>query len=210
MYKNWQALTPVLTLLALGTACSDFLGSGSNLDRQEAADVADFMAASAIDGLDGIGVVGAPAASPQPAPAITFTRTFTVTRPCPAGGSITISGKVEGEIERDTRSGTLTENRTISMDDCTRPLRRGTVTLNTADGAPIAVNGQVTVQNGLHVAGSFTKQGTFQWSRSNGDSGSCTIDLSITWNRDGSTFTHTVKGTICGREIERTTTRTRG
>ncbi|GBD32773.1 hypothetical protein HRbin33_01747 [bacterium HR33] len=210
MRRKWTSLVPVMALLVFGTACSDFLGSGGNLDTQDAADVADFMAATAIDGLDGIGIVGAPAASAEAAPPITFTRTFTVTRSCPAGGTVTISGKVEGEIDRDTRSGTLTESRTISMDDCARELRRGTITLNTADDAPIAVNGQVTIENGHHVAGSFTKTGTFEWSRSNGDSGSCTIDLTITWSRDGNTFTHTVKGTICGREIERTTTRTRG
>ncbi len=210
MRTKWTSLAPAVALLAFGTACSDFLGSGGNLDTQDATDVADFMAATAIDGLDGIGVIGAPAASMEAAPAVVFTRTFTVTRSCPAGGSVTVSGKVEGEIDRDTRSGTLTENRSISFDDCARELRRGTITLNTADDAPITVNGQVTIENGSHVAGSFTKQGTFQWSQSNGDSGSCSIDLTITWSRDGNTFTHTVKGTICGRTVERTTTRTRG
>lgn len=209
MRTKWTTLVPVLALLAFGTACTDFLGSGGNLDTQDATDVADFMAATAIDGLDAIGVIGAPAASMEAAPAVVFTRTFTVTRSCPAGGSVTISGKVEGEIDRETRSGTLAESRTISLDDCARQLRRGTITLNTADDAPITVNGQVTVQNGVHVAGSFTKQGTFQWNRSNGDSGSCTIDLTITWSRQGNTFTHTVKGTVCGRTVERTITRTR-
>lgn len=210
MRTKGRTLVPVVTLLAFGTACGDFLGSEGNLDTQDATDVADFMAATAVDGLDGIGVIGAPVASMEAAPAVSFTRTFTVTRSCPAGGSVTISGKVEGEIDRDTRSGTLTDSRSISLDDCTRELRRGTITLNTADDAPLTVNGQVTVQNGVHVAGSFTKQGTFQWSRSNGDTGSCTIDLTIAWSRDGNTFTHTVKGTVCGRTIERTTTRTRG
>jgi hypothetical protein len=210
MRTKGVSLVPLVTLLAFVTACSDFLGSGGKLDTQEAIDVADFMAATAIDGLDGIGVVGAPAASPEASPAITFTRTFTVNRTCPAGGSVTISGRVEGEIDRGTGSGTLTENRTISMDDCARGSRRGTITLNTPDNAPITISGQVTIENGRHVAGSFTKQGTFVWSRSNGDSGSCTIDLTVTWSRQGNTFTHTVKGTICGREIDRTTTRTRG
>lgn len=208
MSRRWTPLVCLAAFVAAG--CSDFLGSAGGLNTEEAAEVAEFMAASAIEGLDGMGMVGAPAASVEAAAPITFTRTFTVTRPCPAGGSITMSGKVEGQIDRDTRSGTLTESRTTSMDDCARQFRRGTLTLNTPDGSPITINGQVTIQNGTHVSGSFTKKGTFEWSRSDGQSGTCTIDLSINWSREGNTFTHTVRGTVCGREVNRTTTRTRG
>lgn len=212
MRRMLKYLGPLAGLALLTAACSDTLGTGDPLSSEDAVEVADFMAASAIDGYDAIGTMGPSpeAGGPMTSSGFTFTKSFTLTRSCPAGGSLTVAGTVNGELDQETRSGTINVEKTIALNECARSRGEHTLTLNTAEDAPISVEGVIEVQSGHHVSGSFTKQGSFTWSKSNGDSGSCELDLAITWSRDGNTFTHTVTGTICSREVNRTTTRTKG
>ncbi len=193
-----------LSLLAgvalLAPACSDLSGPNHTLTDAEAAFLAEQMAGASLDGVSqsmagSPGMAGAPAAAPAAGP-ITWERTFTMTRPCPAGGTVTTSGSNKGTIDSDTHSGTIEVSHILAMADCAHTRDSVTITVNT--DPDITMTGTVNIEAGHRASGSFTKQGTFLWSTSDGRSGSCEVNLTITWNGDGS---HTMTGTVCGRDF---------
>jgi hypothetical protein len=187
--------------LVLLAACSDVAGPGE-LTTEEASFLADEFASSSLATL-GTGMGAMPGGAPpalEAGPPITWNRTWEATRNCPAGGTVTMAGSVNGEIDRDTRSGTLAVTHSMDMDDCART--RGDVTITVTTDPVITMTGSVSFQAGQRASGSFTKTGTFLWTTSDGRSGSCEVNLSITWGADGG---HSITGTMCAREINRHT-----
>lgn len=190
--------------LGLLAACADMSGPNHQLTDDEASFLAEEFAGVALDGVAGSmagspGLAGAPAMTDAPgAGPITWERTFTETHPCPAGGTVTTSGTNKGTIDSETHSGTVEVSHTLDMDECARV--RNDVTITVSTNPAITMTGTVTIEAGHRTAGSFTKTGTFLWTTSDGRSGSCEVDLTITWAADG---THTVTGTVCGKEISR-------
>lgn len=202
MHKRLRYLSFLAALSLLAAACSDLSGPNHQLTDDEAAFLAQEFAGVALDGVSSSmagspGYAGAPSAAPAAGP-ITWERSFTETRPCPAGGTVTTSGTTSGTIDSETHSGTANVTHTLVMVDCARIRHEVTITVNT-DPA-ITMTGTVTIEAGHRAEGSFTKTGTFLWVTSDGRSGSCEVNLSITWGADGS---HTVTGTMCGKEINR-------
>ena len=197
-----------LSLLAgtalLASACNDMTGPNHTLTDAEATYLAEQMAAASLDGVSQ-SMAGSPGLSPAIAGApgavdslgkITWERSFTMTRDCRAGGTLTTSGSNKGTINLDTRTGTIEVTHTLSMVNCAQTHDTVTITVNT--NPDITMNGTVNIEGGRRSSGSFTKQGTFLWQTSDGRSGSCQVNLTITWNADG---THTMTGTVCGRDF---------
>lgn len=202
MRKPLRHLSLLAGLTLLTAACSDLSGPDQQLTDDEAAFLAEEFASVALDGVTSSmagspGTAGAPAYAAAAGP-ITWERSFTETRPCPAGGTRTTSGTSKGTIDSETHSGTVEVSHTLSMDDCARTRDSVTITVNT-DPA-IVMAGTVIIEAGHRASGSFTKTGTFLWTTSDGRSGSCEVNLTITWGADGG---HTVTGTMCGKEISR-------
>lgn len=205
MQPSFRHLIALAGLALLATACGDNpLDPRHTLSDAEAAFLAEQMATSSLDGVSqsmagspGLapGVAGAPAAIDSGG-TITWERTFTMTRPCRAGGTVTASGDTKGTIDVLTHSGSVEINHVLSMDACAVTHDSVTITVNT--DPDITMDGTVSIEAGRRASGSFTKQGTFLWSTSDGRSGSCQVDLTITWNADG---THTMTGTVCGRDF---------
>jgi len=131
--------------------------------------------------------------------------TFERTHPCPAGGSVTVSGSVERTIDRTTRTGTLAVNAKRVENACAVQQRNGvTVTIT---GQPHTVMSVTqSFDKGVPGVRTQTQKGAFAWTRSNGRSGTCAIDLTSSF--DPATRTTTVKGTFCGRSVDDTRTRT--
>jgi hypothetical protein len=192
------------SLIALTTACSDGLGPNDAIDAEEAASIAldtDAITGDIIFGqmvLFGFGAeLAQSAGGGEP-------RTFSRTRPCPAGGSI----EVNGSIER-----TVTGERTMEFDAsaegkwnaCARTRREITRTI---DGE-FSITSHRKIVNG-QAAGpqTTTKEGHFTWSTSNDKSGEC--EFSVTSTRFPEEGRRTVQGSVCGREIDRTVTWSRG
>jgi len=204
MRKSLWYLSLLASVALLATACDNLSGPNHQLTDDEAAFLANEFAGVALDGVSGSmagspGMAGAPAANGAPsAGPITWERTFTETRPCPAGGTHTTSGSSKGTIDSETRSGTVEVNHVLAMDDCARTRGDVTITVNTSPA--ITMTGTVIIEAGHRASGSFTKTGTFLWATSDGRSGSCEVNLTITWGADGS---HTVTGTMCDKEIIR-------
>lgn len=202
MPKRFRHLSLLVGVPLLAAACSDLSGPNHQLTDDEAGFLAEEFAGVALDGVSSSmagspGYAGAPSAAPAAGP-ITWERSFTETRPCPAGGTVTTSGTTSGTIDSETHSGTAQVTHTLAMDDCARIRREVTITVNT--NPAITMTGTVTIEAGHRTSGSFTKTGTFLWETSDGRSGSCEVNLTITWGADG---THTVTGTMCGKEISR-------
>ncbi len=130
----------------------------------------------------------------------TVDREFSHTRACPKGGSTTLAGRVTGEADRETRTRTSEMKATKTDQNCSFEVdRRGaTVTVN---GNPnIALQHNMKIVNGAPSGLQTSSQkGAFTWQRSDGASGSCTVDVRSVFDPDAKT--HTVSGTMCDRQI---------
>lgn len=198
-----------LSLLAgaalLASACSDNLsGPNHTLSDAETAYLAEQMTSTSLDGVSQ-SMAGSPGLAPGMAGAptvvdsmgnTTWERTFTMTRPCPAGGTVTASGDTKGTMNMDTRTGSIEINHTLSMAACAQTRDSVTITVNT--NPDITMKGTVNIASGHRASSTFTAQGTFMWETSDGRSGSCQVDLTVAWNADG---THSITGTVCGRDF---------
>lgn len=150
----------------------------------------------------GIGSVVLFSEMPASAAPIPVDRSFTNTRRCPAGGSVTVAGTTRGELDRAARSLTLETLATRTESACAIPTRRaGGATLTVTGNPSVAIKANQKVVNGQPVGPQTTAQkGAFTWSASDGRSGSCTVDLvSVV---DFATLTYSVKGTLCGQTID--------
>ncbi len=130
----------------------------------------------------------------------TVDREFSHTRACPKGGSTTLAGRVTGEADRETRTRTSEMKATKTDQNCSFEVdRRGaTVTVN---GNPnIVLQHNMKIVNGAPSGLQTSSQkGAFTWQRSDGASGSCTVDVRSVFDPDAKT--HTVSGTMCDRQI---------
>jgi RNase P/RNase MRP subunit p29 len=130
----------------------------------------------------------------------TLDREFSHTRACPKGGSTTLAGRVTGEADRETRTRTSEMKATKTDQNCSFEVdRRGaTVTVN---GNPnIVLQHNMKIVNGAPSGLQTSSQkGAFTWQRSDGASGSCTVDVRSVFDPDAKT--HTVSGTMCDRQI---------
>jgi hypothetical protein len=130
---------------------------------------------------------------------------FERTHPCPAGGSVTVTGTVERAIDRVTRSGTLAVNAKRFENACAFRQRNG-VTVTVTGQPHTAITVTQSFDKGVPGIRTQTQKGAFAWTRSNGRSAACAIDLTSTF--DPATHTATIKGTFCGRPVDETRTRT--
>lgn len=134
------------------------------------------------------------------------TGTFERTHSCPAGGSVTVSGTVERTVDRATQTGTLALRAKRVENACATLLRNG-VTVTVTGQPHTAMTVTQSFDKGVAGVRTQTQKGAFAWTRSNGQSGVCTIDLTSTY--DPATGTGTASGTFCGRSVNETRTRTR-
>lgn len=130
--------------------------------------------------------------------------TFERTRACPMGGSVTVTGTVERAIDRATQSGTLAVNATRVENACAVQQRNGiTVTITGKPNTSLTVT--QSFNKGVPGVLTQTQKGAFSWTRSNGKSGTCTLELTSTF--DPATRSVSIKGTFCGRAVDETRTR---
>jgi hypothetical protein len=130
---------------------------------------------------------------------------FSHTRECPRGGSVSVTGSITGERDLDTRTATMQITTTNTHASCV--LGRGPDRTITITGNPsITFTANRKLVNGAPSGLQTTRKiGGFTYTTSGGASGSCQID--ITSSFDPATRTSTMKGTNCGRSIDVTTTR---
>lgn len=130
----------------------------------------------------------------------TINREFAHTRACPKGGTTTLAGRVTGEADRETRTRTHEMKATKTDQNCSFEAGRSGVTV-TVNGDPnVMLQHNAKIVNGAPSGLQTSSQkGSFTWKRSDGASGSCTVDVQSVFNPD--TKTHTVSGTLCDRQV---------
>jgi hypothetical protein len=196
--KNGIWVVAGLLAMGAGAACDDGLGPNDGMDVETAADIAletDAMAGEIVFGqllFVGFGAdPGLSANGEEP-------RSFSRSRPCPAGGNI----ELNGTIERTAHGDGVVEFEAAAngkWNACARTRREITRTINgefSLESHRRIVNGQAAGPQ------TSTKQGHFTWTSSNGKSGEC--EFNVTSTRFPEEGKRTVQGTVCGREIDRT------
>lgn len=124
-------------------------------------------------------------------------RTFTNTRSCPAGGSVTISGSTVGTSDPVAHNLSVVTTATKTDAACAFNSERGLLTVN---GNPnVKLTSTVNVVAGKPVGPQTqTHKGSFTWTRGT-TSGTCDVDVTSVFNPTAGTFS--VTGTMCGRTI---------
>jgi hypothetical protein len=193
------ALAACVTL----AACDGSTGpEDDDLTAVGAAELAEF-----VTGLDASGGTAYGMASD---PGRTGTHNFTRSGPCPAGGTHGMSGSSTSSFNATTRvlSHTWTHNQT--HDDCAVTHRRGDQTITVVLDGSVTVNGSATYElpetagQGRKIL-TFTSKRTGSTTTTIGDrTRTCSIDVTETY--DPATNTFTIKGTMCGREVNVTRT----
>lgn len=203
-------LLPATIAAALALAACDQSATGaadpSSLSpaeaRQVAADAGDQDGAM-LDGVPG-GSFDRVATGPQLA-TTTVTTTFTRTRNCPAGGSVKLEGTMVVTGDHATRTGSTQFNATRTESACALSRNGGTLTINGNPNTVLTASQSWT--NGVQGVRTATKKGSFTWTRSNGGTGTCNIDVTHTW--DPAAHSLHVVGTLCNQTIDVTRTWTR-
>lgn len=210
MLKQSYLFCSAALVLAVA-ACSDSTGVNTisqadanqlavDMDAVSTLGATDFgQAASFSVSVDPSGASASVASAPFP-----INTQFTVTKQCPRGGQVAVTGGVTGTGDRTTHNLTLDAVATRTDTDCAFDTRNGVLTLN---GNPnVAYTGHLNIVNAaLSGLQTQTHKGSFKWARTGG-SGTCDVD--VTSSFDPATHTVTVTGTFCGIAVN--VTRTRG
>jgi len=186
-------LAVVAGILALG-ACSGDSITETTGDRL-AADEALAVLAEVSEILGGA-ILGVSA--PPPSSAVPVSETFSTSQSCPLGGSVSLSGRISGDVDPSGDSGDFNIDFIETIDRC--GVRHET-TQFVVDGDPdLKYSGRLSIR----IAGSaFTWNGTldlrggFSWVASDGRSGSCGV--AVTYRYAGTSVSYT--GTVCGQPV---------
>ncbi len=203
----WPVLVALATAVPLA-ACSDAAGPVDGFTQADAEALGDFIGSIEADGpeLPSLSVT----TSGSLTPALARRGSYSRTAECAAGGTRSVQGTTQSDFDPETRIVQTTWSHTHSFDDCAIPLPPATLTLNgsvTGQGSgsfqmPAEPSQPRTV---LSLTG--TRTGVIDWTK--GDrSGSCTIDLTRTWDPDAQAMT--IDGAVCGREVHIVRGRARG
>jgi hypothetical protein len=195
------ALAAILALAACGESTTGPAGSASlsATDSQAlAADIGDQNGAF----LDGFGGLSFDRSVSGPSYATTVTTTFTRTRTCPAGGDVKLAGTMTHTVDPATKSGSMSFDATRTEEACAFTHNGVTVTITGNPNTHLTANQAWT--NGMPGVRTATTQGSFNWSKSNGKSGTCTVNLTHTW--DPATKTAHISGTFCNQTVDITRT----
>lgn len=189
MYRR----TLAAALLALAAACgSDSVAPETRaLTAADAAELAPLFAELAGS------LFAVPAGTPG-MEVMTGTLPLQLTRPCPGGGSTTVSGSVQLSVDAAARSGSYTLAATASPSACAFPRKTGG-TFAVTGNPGIAVTAAQSFAGGVPGVRTATQKGGFTWA-TEGASGNCALDLASSF--DPGNGTNTVRGTFCGFPVD--------
>lgn len=176
-------------------SCANGTGpTGDVLDDAEVQAIAGELMGVAVG--EGLGsLYGAqPTARAVNADPISFSFSVNESAACPGGsGTVQIVGSLSGSIDDVTQDGTLALDFTQTMNACALETASGMFTL---DGDPdLRLSGDISWNaEGPTGESTFGYEGGFAWSDETGRSGTCGIDVSLTWSATSASYT----GEICG------------
>lgn len=186
--------------LALVVACSNSddpgAPSGQDLTRAEASLLAGLFTGEALGVAEGQTPPGAAAVGAE---AVPFSFEIAMTVPCPLGGEVAFSGSMEGEYDADAESFALTYNASQVHSGCAVDSEGLTLTITGNPGIQLASDLSV-VGNPPQGSQSLSLTGGFDWSASDGRSGTCTIE--VTAAMDLGAKSGSASGSVCGHSVD--------
>ena len=183
-----SALILGAALLLAPAACSDSTGvTGDSLSTAEAFTIfAELQAVVAT-------ALGNVTTAPPAGMAAPMTPLPEVTGACDGGGSVTLSGEYEDNIDPETDTGTFSFTFLESIDDC---IMVSGGTQFTVNGAPnVIVAGNVEIDENYYISGTYEMTGSIRYEADDGRSGTCAVDVT------GDFSTRTTTGNLCGKNI---------
>ena len=199
-------MVPTALLAALALAACDKSVTGATSPSGLSSDDVRALAGETGDQdgafMDGFGGPSFNKVVAGPQQAVTVTTTFTRTRTCPQGGSVTLAGTVTHTADPATKSGSTNFSATRTEAACVFGRNGHTVTINGNPNTQLTASQSWT--NGVPGDRTATKKGSFTWARSDGKTGTCNVDVTATWTP--STHTLHVVGTFCNQTIDVTRT----
>jgi hypothetical protein len=180
-----RLLIAIAGLTLTTVACGDDPAgvTGDPLTQQEAFAIFAELQTAVADALGGV----------DPAPALVATPIPEVTGTCLGGGTVTVSGEADDNIDPQTGLGTVSFTLVESIDDCVVNTTGSQFTVN---GAPnIIISGELTVGEDFALSGIYDMDGGFRYESDDGRAGTCDVDVSIDFSN------LTVSGRVCGQNV---------
>jgi hypothetical protein len=203
MYRKLLFPTALAAVVALAACDKSATGaSADGLSRSDAQALAGETGDQDGAFLDGFGGASFDKAPAGPLLATTVTTTFTRTRTCPQGGDVKLEGTLTHTGDAATHSGSTTFDATRTDESCA--FNHNGVTITITGNPNVKLTASQSVTNGVPGVRTATKVGSFNWSRSNGKSGTCTVNVTHTW--DPATHTLHIQGTFCNQTVDITRT----
>lgn len=187
MHRTVRTIAVIAGLGFAATGCGDSVtdSTGDPLTQEEAFAIYAELQFAVSDALDAQS--SAPAGSGAMMTPIT-----PVTGTCGGGGTVTVTGDVDDNIDPQTGLGTISFTLTESPEDCVVQTTGADFTVN---GSPnVKIEGDLTVgENSL--GGTYDMSGGFAYTSDDGRAGTCGVDVSLNFS------TLSVSGSICGKRI---------
>jgi hypothetical protein len=206
-------LSGLLAGLALAAAAcgGDSLPTGVNSGDQPSADEVDLLVSELFGDLEDLSTTFA--ASRQPTlqlPAglslsmagVPIDETINESHPCNGGGTVQVTGSVEGELDDETFEGAVDFDLEQSINSCV--VVGETVTFTVSSEPDIGMTGTLEISE-TSFSLSFDIGGGLAFTTDDDRSGTCAIDMSLavtaTTDGENTTVTATVSGEVCGRNV---------
>lgn len=184
-----------LWAVAVLAACKDSAAPEAGLNVNQAASLAQQLAGAAVTALATAspGAAGGTASTQNPVP-----QSYRVqgSLACAQSGTIDITGTITGNIESTTGTGTLAVNATQALKQCVLTIGGTQYVVN----ATLGLFGNYVIVNWVVLSTQTASlAGDVSYASTAGGSGTCTLDLTITYQTETATFT--VAGTACDHSI---------
>jgi hypothetical protein len=188
MYRTVRTFAVIVGLGLAANGCGDGVtdSTGDPLTQEEAFAIYAELQFAVSDALSAQGSAAAGSG------AMLVTPITPVTGSCGGGGTVTVTGDVDDNIDPQSGLGTISFTLTETVDDCIVQTTGANFTVN---GSPnIVVAGDLTVgENSL--GGTYDMGGGFAYTSDDGRAGTCGVDVSLNFSN------LSVGGTICGKRI---------
>ena len=194
-------LLPLGMLVACGGDDGNGGGNGTGPDgpdgltEQEAQEMVEALASTGVFSPTTGGSMGMSSS----AAAVPVDFEVTTSNSCPGGGSVQVQGTLTGDVNQETGAGDFQLSLEQTHQDCVASAESGrSFTFNGSPSVNTDMDFTTTAEGSYDVTGSNT--GSFDW-QSEGESGSCDVDLSYDFSGSAESFSGSVEGSICGVDV---------
>jgi hypothetical protein len=119
--------------------------------------------------------------------------------PCEGGGTVSLEGSVDGDVDDESGAGELHLDVTQTVDGCDVVGELHTYTVTTEPN--LHLTGDFESDGGDTFSASMNLVGGFAFIVDDGREGTCGVDVTVTVEVEGQNFSASAQGTICGISV---------